>query len=391
MSISRPLKIGIDGRGILKTIDGITRYSLNLIRSLSEIDTTNKYFIFKNSWRKRKIVDARNFQEIEVDFPHLSMKSLFHFPFLIKHFNLDIFHSPFFIAPLWNVNNLIITVHDLMALTFPNFFGGRSYIKEKGAYWYHRTFVPLSIKKAKRIIAVSQNTKMDLINHLHIDPKKISVIYEAVDEQFKKNHTVIELEKFKRDKGLPANYLLYAGTMKPYKNIQLIISALKILKQKGELKYKLLIAGRKDRFFPTVYKEVKDRNLVDDVDFLDYVSDDELPLIIKCADIFIFPSLYEGFGLPALEAMSLGVPTIVSNTSSLPEVVGDGAMIVDPHDPQDLSQAVVSLLKDGDLRKKLSQKGIERSKAFSWRKTAKETLNIYLDVYNGQLPKSLIQ
>ena len=108
---SRSLRIGIDGRGILKTIDGITRYSLNLIRSLSEIDSTNKYFIFKNRWRKKKIVDAPNFQEIEVDFPHLSMKSLFHFPFLIKHFNLDIFHSPFFIAPLWNVNNLIITVH----------------------------------------------------------------------------------------------------------------------------------------------------------------------------------------------------------------------------------------------------------------------------------------
>jgi glycosyltransferase involved in cell wall biosynthesis len=374
------LLIGIDGRGILKTIDGITRYSLNLIRSLSEIDSTNKYFIFKNRWRKKKIVDAPNFQEIEVDFPHLSMKSLFHFPFLIKHFNLDIFHSPFFIAPLWNVNNLIITVHDLMALTFPKFFGGRSYIKEKGAYWYHRIFVPLSIKKAKRIIAVSQNTKMDLINHLHIDPKKISVIYEAVDEQFKKNHTVIELEKFKRDKGLPANYFLYAGTMKPYKNIQLIISALKILKQKGELKYKLLIAGRKDRFFPTVYKEVKDRNLVDDVDFLDYVSDDELPLIIKCADIFIFPSLYEGFGLPALEAMSLGVPTIVSNTSSLPEVVGDGAMIVDPRNPQDLAQAIQSLFKDENLRKNLSQKGIERSQAFSWRKTAEKTIEVYKSV-----------
>ena len=384
MSISRPLKIGIDGIGILKTIDGITRYSLNLIRSLSEIDSTNKYFIFKNSWRKRKIVDARNFQEIEVDFPHLSMKSLFHFPFLIKHFNLDIFHSPFFIAPLWNVNNLIITVHDLMALTFPKFFGGRSYIKEKGAYWYHRIFVPLSIKKARKIIAVSQNTKKDLINYLHIKPEKISVIYEAVDEQFKKNHTVIELEKFKRDKGLPANYFLYAGTMKPYKNIQLIISALKILKQKGELKYKLLIAGRKDRFFPTVYKEVKDRNLVDDVDFLDYVSDDELPLIIKCADIFIFPSLYEGFGLSVLEAMSLGVPTIVSNASSLPEVVSDGAIIVDSQNPQDLAQAVLSLLKDEDLRKNLSKRGIERSQAFSWRKTAEETLKIYLKAYEEQ-------
>jgi glycosyltransferase involved in cell wall biosynthesis len=271
-----------------------------------------------------------------------------------------------------------------MALTFPNFFGGRGYLQEKGAYWFHRIFVPLSIKKAKKIIAVSQSTKSDLINYLHIEPEKISVIYEAVDDQFKKDYTAVEIEGFKKDKRLPYKYLLYTGNMKPYKNINLIITALGILKEKGQLKHKLIIAGRKDRFFPSIYKEVKDKNLLDDVVFLDYVSDDALPLLFKGAEIFIFPSLYEGFGLPALEAMSLGVPTIVSNASSLPEVVSDGAIIVDPKDPQGLAQAIVSLLKDEDLRKKLSQKGIERSQSFSWRKTAEETLEVYLEVYRGQ-------
>ena len=384
MSISRPLRIGIDGRGIYKTIDGIGRYSLNLTRSLASIDQTNQYIIFKNKEIREKIVDVPNFQEIEIDFRHLSMRSLIYLPLLIKKYNLDVFHSPFFIAPLWGVKNLIVTVHDLMALTFPNFFGGRGYLQEKGAYWYHRIFVPLSIKKAKKIIAVSQSTKMDLINYLHIDSERISVIYEAVDDYFKKPHTADELGKFKKNKGLPANYFLYTGNMKPYKNINLMISALAILKNKGVLKHKLLMAGRKDRFFPIVYKEVKDKNLSDDVVFLDYVSDEELPLLIKCADIFIFPSLYEGFGLPALEAMSLGVPTIVSNTSSLPEVVSDGAIIIDSHDPQDLAQAVVSLLKDEDLRKNLSKRGIERSKVFSWRKAAEETLEVYLKVYREQ-------
>jgi glycosyltransferase involved in cell wall biosynthesis len=384
MSISRPLRIGIDGRGIYKTIDGIGRYSLNLIRSLASIDQTNQYIIFKNKEIREKIVDVPNFQEIEIDFRHLSMRSLIYLPLLIKKYNLDVFHSPFFIAPLWGVKNLIVTVHDLMALTFPGFFGGRGYLKQKVAYWYHRIFVPLSIKKAKKIIAVSQSTKMDLINYLHIDSERISVIYEAVDDYFKKPHTADELGKFKKNKGLPANYFLYTGNMKPYKNINLMISALAILKNKGVLKHKLLMAGRKDRFFPIVYKEVKDKNLSDDVVFLDYVSDEELPLLIKCADIFIFPSLYEGFGLPALEAMSLGVPTIVSNASSLPEVVSDGAIIIDSHDPQDLAQAVVSLLKDEDLRKNLSKRGIERSKVFSWRKAAEETLEVYLKVYREQ-------
>ena len=374
------LRIGIDGRGIHKTIDGIGRYSLNLIRSLASIDQTNQYIIFKNREIKEKIADTPNLREIEVDFPHLSMKSLFHFPFLIKHFNLDIFHSPFFIAPLWGVKNLVVTVHDLMALTFPGFFGGRGYLKENGAYWYHRIFVPLSIRKAKRIIAVSQNTRKDLIEKLKIKPERICVIHEAVDDRFTRDFTVAEVEKFKRIKRLPDSFLLYVGNFKPYKNIPLIISALDILKKTNMLKHKFVMAGRKDRCFPIVYKEVKDRNLVNDVVFLDYVSDEDLPLLFKCADIFIFPSLYEGFGLPALEAMSLGIPTIVSNASSLPEVVGDGAMIVDPRNPQDLAQSILSLLKDEDLRKKLSQKGIERSKTFSWKKTAEETLRLYIEV-----------
>ena len=392
MTSFRSLRIGIDGRGIYKTIDGIGRYSLNLIRSLASIDQTNQYIIFKNKEIKEKIIDAPNFQEIEVDFRHLSMRSLFSLPFLIKKYNLDVFHAPFFIAPLWGVKNLVVTVHDLMAITFPNFFGGRGYLQEKGAYWYHRIFVPLSIRRAKKIIAVSQNTKSDLINHLHIDPENISVIYEAVDDQFKKSHTSSEIERFKRDKRLPERYFLYAGNMKPYKNIHLIVSALGILKGKGMLKgmlkHKLVIAGRKDRFFPSIYNEVKDKNLLDDVIFLDYVSDEYLPILFKGADIFIFPSLYEGFGLPALEAMSLGVPTIVSNASSLPEVVSDGAIIVDSHDPQDLAQAILTLLKDEDLRKKLSQKGIERSQTFSWKKAAEETFDLYLKVYEENREKN---
>jgi glycosyltransferase involved in cell wall biosynthesis len=381
------LRIGIDGRGIYKTIDGIGRYSLNLIRNLAAIDNANQYVILKNR-QIGKIVDAPNFKEIEIDFRHLSMRSLLSLPLFIKKYNLDVFHTPFFIAPLWGVKNIVVTVHDLMALTFPGFFGGRGYLQEKGAYWYHRIFVPLSIKKAKKIIAVSQSTKSDLINHLHIEPERISVIHEAIDERFTKGHTGAEIEAFKRIKRLPDSFLLFVGNFKPYKNIHLIISALEKLKKTNMLKQKFVMAGRKDRFFSSIYKELQDKNLLDNVVFLDYVSDDELPLLMKGADIFIFPSLYEGFGLPALEAMSLGVPTIVSNASSLPEVVSDGAIIVDPKDPQDLAQAITRLLKDENLRKKLSQKGIERSQTFSWKKAAEETFDLYLKVYEENREKN---
>jgi len=374
------LKIGIDGRAIYRSIDGIGRYSLNLIKGLASIDHKNQYIVFKNRDADKKIVDAPNFTEVEVDFRHLSLRSLFYLPFFLKDFKLDLFHSPFFICPIWGTGKVILTVHDLMALSFQGFFSGRNILKEKLAYLYHRLFVPLSINKAQRIIAVSENTKMALMHTLHIAPEMISVIYEAVDSNLPKNYSIAQLRSFRCRKSLPQKFLLYLGAMKPYKNIHLIISALKILKGKGALEHVLVIAGRKDRSFPSVYQEVKNKELLDDVVFLDYVSNDELFLLFKNADIFIFPSLCEGFGLPPLEAMSLGIPTIVSNISSLPEVVGNGAILVDPFNSQDLAQAILKITKDKDFRHALVKKGIERSKVFSWETTARKTLDIYNEI-----------
>ena len=374
------LRIGIDGRAIYKEIDGIGRYSLNLIRSLASIDSTNQYVIFKNQDVAERLTPAENFREVAVRFRHLSLRSVAYLPLVMRGLDLDVFHAPFFVCPAWGIKNVIVTVHDLMALTFPGFFGGRSNVQEKAAQLYHRVFVPLSIRKARKIIAVSESTKEALIDHLHVKSEKISVIYEGVDACFKKAYTGEALEAFRVRKGLPRKYLLYVGNMKPYKNVGLIVSALAILKKKGRLKHKLVMAGRKDRFFPSVYREVEDNQLLDEVIFLDYVSDEELPLLFKNAGMFVFPSASEGFGLPPLEAMSLGVPTIVSNTSSLPEVVGDGALLIDPKDPQNLASGVWKVSEDQVFRRQLADKGIKRSRAFAWETTARETLRLYSDM-----------
>jgi glycosyltransferase involved in cell wall biosynthesis len=371
------LRIGIDARGIYEAIDGIGRYSLNLIRALASIDHRNEYFLLKNREVRSRLVRAPNFSEISVGFRHLSIRSVAYLPVLIKKLDLDVFHAPFFVCPAWGMRNTIVTVHDLMALTFPGFFSGRSLFKEKAALLYHRLFVPLSIRKAKRIIAVSESTKRAVIDELGVEPDKILVIYEGVDECFNKTFTERDLRDFRVRKGLPENYLLYVGNMKPYKNVPLMISALAALKETGRLKHKLVMAGKKDRFFPLVHGAVKDRQLMDDVIFLGYVDDDELPLLFKNAQIFLFPSLSEGFGLPALEAMSLGVPTIVSNVSSLPEVVGNGAHLVDPDNPVALADAIAEISHESATRVELARKGIERSKAFSWENAARQTSELY--------------
>ena len=371
------LRIGIDGRAIYKAIDGIGRYSLNLIRKLAAIDHTNQYFIFKNPEIKENIADAANFHEVVVGFHHLSLRTVLCLPRVTKRFALDVFHAPFFVCPMWGVKNVVLTVHDIMALTFPSFFGGRNRLKEKAAFFYHRLFVPLSIQRARKIIAVSNSTKLALMESLKVAADRISVTYEAVDDRFEVDCARKDVEAFRVRLGLPQEYLLYVGNMKPYKNFTLIASALEILKKRMGLRHKLVVAGKKDRFFPAVYEDLKNRNLLDDVVFVGYVGDDELPWLFKNAAVFLFPSLCEGFGLPPLEAMSQGVPTIVSHASSLPEVVADGALLVDPHSPEDLAGAILKVLKDVDLRSRLSQRGIERSRAFSWETMARQTLAIY--------------
>ncbi len=376
------LRIGIDGRAIYKAMDGIGRYSLNLIRSLAEIDHRNEYFIIKNREIPYKITDAPNFHEVPVVYRHLSLRSVFCLPLVTRRFSLDVFHAPFFVCPIWGVENVVITVHDIMALTFPSFFSGRNVFKEKAAFLYHHLFVPLSIQKARKIISVSYSTKEALIENQKTKPEKICVIHEAVDDILKAKIQRKDVEAFRMRRKLPPEYLLYIGNMKPYKNFKLIILALEILRKSESLEQRLVIAGKKDRFFSLIYDDLKRRNLLDNVIFLDYVGDDELPLLFASASLFLFPSLCEGFGLPPLEAMAHGIPTIVSNTSSLPEVVGDGALLVHPRDPQDLAAAILSLTTDMGLRDKLSQKGVERSKAFSWQMAARQTLSIYEEVCN---------
>jgi glycosyltransferase involved in cell wall biosynthesis len=374
------LRIGIDGRAIYKTVDGIGRYSLNLIRNLAAIDRTNQYFIFKNPEIKERIADGSNFHEVEVGFRHLSLRTVLCLPLVTKRLFLDVFHAPFFVCPVWGMKNVVLTVHDLMALTFPSFFGGRTPLKEKAAFFYHRLFVPLSIKRARKIIAVSNSTKLALMEMLQVQADRISVTHEAVDDRFEVSCTKEDVEAFRIRHNLPHEYMLYVGNMKPYKNITLIVSALEILKTTKALTKKLVIAGRQDRFFPAIYEELKGKDLLSDVIFVGYVADHELPLLFGNAAVFLFPSLCEGFGLPPLEAMSLGVPTIVSNASSLPEVVANGALLIDPKDPQDLAGTILKVLNDMDLRRKLSQKGMKRSRAFSWETMARQTLTIYNEV-----------
>ncbi len=375
--LNNTMRIGIDARAIYKNLDGIGRYSLNLIRAIAKIDRQNEYIIFRNNHFDETIVNSPNFREVRVGFPALSLRTGFYLGHLVKKEKVDVFHSLFFVAPLFGIDNVVVTVHDLMALRFPGFFSGRNFLVSKYACLFHKYMVPKTIAHARKLIAVSKSTKSDLEQCFSLNPNKVSVIYEAADPCFRKIENVEILETYRKKGQLPEKFILYVGNTKPYKNIPTLLRAFKQFKTRWKNDYFLVIAGKKDRFHEPTLLMATELGLLSSIRFLDNFTEEELPLLYNLAKLFVFPSYYEGFGLPPLEAISCGTPVITSNRASLPEVVGDSSILVNPDDANSLAEAMNDVLSNDALQKQMSQKGIAQGKRFSWEKAAVETLDVY--------------
>jgi glycosyltransferase involved in cell wall biosynthesis len=242
-----------------------------------------------------------------------------------------------------------------------------------------------AMKDADKIITISDFTKNELINYTGISSDKIKTIYLGPDEEFRPLSSK-EIEDSRKEYKLPESFILYVGSEQSRKNFQLIIKAFYKLKKKyGLEELKLVKAGSSqipDVLRNKIFDLIKELNLENDVIFTDYVTDDTLIKMYNAAELFVFPSLYEGFGLPPLEAMACGCPVITSNTSSLPEVVGEAGLMIDPHDVDSLTESMYKILSDNGLKKELSKKSLERAKMFSWQKTADQTLEVYKEVLN---------
>jgi glycosyltransferase involved in cell wall biosynthesis len=263
----------------------------------------------------------------------------------------------------------VIIVHDLIPLLFP-----RDHLRPQH---YFRSFVPLLLRRSRAIVTVSENTKRDIISCYGIEAEKVLVVPDGYDKS--RYRMGIDVEGVKGKHGL-TSYLLYLGNLMPHKNLLRLFQAFARIVR--EVPHMLVITGRKDpRFYPALEAEMQVLGLQDRVRFLDYVHADELPSLYAGADIFVFPSLYEGFGLPPLEAMACGTPVIVSNVSSLPEVVGDAALMVDPYDIEGMAKAMYKVLSDVELSEEMRRKGLERAKSFSWEQTAQSILKVCEEVH----------
>ncbi|MEA5469952.1 glycosyltransferase family 1 protein [Spirulina sp. 06S082] len=263
----------------------------------------------------------------------------------------------------------IITIYDLTCIRHPQFVNHT--VKK----------YPQRIKKCLQwtdiIITISESTKQDIVNFLDINPDKIFVT--SLASRFSNFQFSKDLEYLEKsiNYNFEQPYLLFVSTLEPRKNIVNIIKAFNYLKEKHKIPHHLLLVGRKGWDYQAIFTAIHCSPWQQQIHHLDYVNNEQLALLYKQADLFVYPSHYEGFGLPVLEAMTFGVPVVTSNLSSLPEVAGDAALLVDPEDAIALAEAILKILNDSQLRESLSQKGRTRSQQFSWQKTAQQTLQVY--------------
>jgi len=296
-------------------------------------------------------------------------------PLLLRRLRPDVLHGLSYALPLAHVGAMVVTVLDLSFLRFPQYFNRANRI-------YLGAMTRLAVRRARRVIAISEFTRTEIVRLLGVPPERVAVVHCGVDERFRPVRDPAVLETFRRERGLPERFILYLGTIEPRKNLERLLDAYAGIRR--HLPHKLVLAGGRGWKAEGVYARIAALDLERDVLLPGYVPMEEQPLWYNGADVYVYPSLYEGFGLPPLEAMACGTPVVAARAASLPEVVGDAAVLVDPLSVDALSEALLRVASDADLRRTLGLAGVARAEQFTWTRTALQTLEVYRQV--EQLP-----
>jgi len=369
------MRIGIDARLAFYHKAGIGQYILRLTAALAEIDRTDEFLLFQSRKDKSRLVNAPNFKRRVLWTPsHHRFETTAMSAEMFPH-RLDVLHSPDFIPPGRTRYPSVITVHDLAFLLYPRF------LTPESARYYGQ--VDPASRRADHIIAVSQSTKRDVVRLLGVPNEKVSVIYEAAHPLFQPMDRAQAKQHVSEKYGLDGDLILFVSTIEPRKNLPTLLEAFrKLLDSPSTLKnpVTLVVAGQKGWLTEQMDDLVAKLRLGERVRFVGGAANEELAYLYNAAHVFALPSFYEGFGLTPLEAMASGTPVIVSNTSSLPEVVGDAGLLVDPEDVEAWTVALRRVLTDDALRTEMCEKGLRRAGLFSWQRAARETLSVYRQV-----------
>jgi glycosyltransferase involved in cell wall biosynthesis len=374
------MRIAIDIRRMYEF--GLATYIRNVVRTLGRIDSTNEYYLVGAAARFDQLGDLpENFHFLPLQNAETTFANYLEMNKVINAHEVDLIHVPHtFWRPLITRAPYVITVHDLLDYMY------RARTNNGMRRMMHSYFTRQVMHHAARIIAVSNFTKRDVGRFFDVEPEKIDVIYNALDENFLRGHsTPAEQAMIRGRYQVDSPFLLYAGRISPHKNVARIIEAFSALK--GELAkdgafpdLKLLVIGDEVSKNPDIRRAVIRSGVQHDVRFLGYVSIDVLRIFFDMAKVFVFPSLYEGFGLPPLEAMAHGTPVVASNSSALPEVVGNAALMVNPENVFEISRALLRVLTDQALRERMKAAGLEQAQRFSWDVSVRRMLTLYEQV-----------
>lgn len=363
------MRIGIDARLTHYRKAGISQYTEQLILGLSRIDASDEFVVLESIRNHHRVIEHPRFSVRRVLTPCHHRFEQFTLPLELASLGLDVLHSPDFIPPLRVKSRSVITIHDLVFLLYPHFL-----TKEAAAYYGQ---IDQAVQRADAIIAVSHATKKDVRQLLGVPEHKITVIHEAASPVFRPCRSDELAERVRGRFGIRGDFLLFVSTIEPRKNVPTLLRAFRQLLDSYSVDVELVLAGEKGWLYDEVYDLTKRLDLQNDVLFLGRVSTEELVWLYNTAQALVAPSIYEGFGLTPLEAMACGTPVLVSNVSSMPEVVGDAGILVDPADLDELTVGMWRILDDSDLRETLIAKGFARASVFSWDKAAEETLALY--------------
>ena len=349
---------------------GINSYIYHLLKNLGQIDSGYRYSVFLS---ERRFADERfrlHFTRWPTHRPvvRILWEQVIQ-PIALLRAGVDLLHAMAFAGPLVTPCPFVVTIYDLSFLHYPEAF--RPWNRR-----YLTTFTTLSARRARRVIAISESTKRDVVKLLDVPPDRVDVAYCGVDEIFCPLQAH-EVDRFRHERALPDRFILFLGTLEPRKNVQQLIRAYGRWSKIEPDIPKLVVAGGKGWYYEQIFAEVEDLGLVGEVIFPGYVMQEELPWWYNAADLFVYPSRFEGFGLPVLEAMACGTPVVTTNVASLPEVAGDAALQVSPDDETQLVEAMRRALSNEALRQEMKAKGLAQAAVFTWARTARQTLDTY--------------
>ncbi|HTX86887.1 MAG TPA: glycosyltransferase family 1 protein [Candidatus Nanoarchaeia archaeon] len=390
-SIKKIRRIGIDARFYGPLGTGIGRYIQEVVDNVIKIDRENEYVIFLSRENFDEFVPTEaRIKKVAVNARWYSLAEQIFMPWLIARERLDLMHFAHFNVPILTPVKFVVTIHDLILTKFPTVRASTlSPWLYKIKNFFYQIVIALAVKRARKVIAVSEFTKKDIIGKFKIKPDKIAVTYEGVANLARGNDSLF-VKKLDDSQTLLSyniadNFLLYAGNAYPHKNLEVLLEVFAELRKKHPA-LRLVLAGKEDYFYQRLKATAARLNLWHDavpdgpVIFTGYVPDVELEVLYRRALFYVFPSLYEGFGLPALEAMAKGCPVASSDKSCLPEILGDAALYFDPTDKADMFIKMDQLYSDEDLRQVLIKKGHRQVKRYNWWECARLTLEVYRSV-----------